>query len=252
MRMVCISRHEAEVKRQRVRGIIHLMPKITSAIEITKKALSNSERPIIAFSGGKDSLVVLEIVRAARPDTIAVFCNTGNEYPETVAYVRTFSDVIETVPEKSFWQCVKEYGLPEHKAKGKRHGSACCFWLKEKPANDYYKQEKTDLCFTGLTAGESHQRTMMLGHMGAYYLYKKGNYFKCHPIWNWSEQDVWDYITFKGLRYNPIYDMGIPRCGCRYCTAYNSWKTTTALYNEKDTHLLARKQGFKLLSEFDA
>lgn len=249
--MVCISKHKADVKRKRLAGIIHLMPKIDSTIELVKKSLSKSERPVIAFSGGKDSLVVLEIVRAIRPDTIALFCNTGNEYPETVAYVRTFSEVVEVIPEKSFWQCVKEYGLPSLKMESKwGHGGACCFWLKEKPANDYYKNEETDLVFTGLTMAESHQRAMMLNHKGAYYLLKKGNYFKCHPIWNWSVQDVWDYITFKGLRYNPIYDMKIPRCGCRFCTAYISWKKTTSLYNEEDTHLLSRKQGFKLLKEF--
>ncbi len=249
--MVCISRQEAESKRQRVRGIIHLMPKIESAVELVKTALSKSEKPVIAFSGGKDSLVVLEIVRAIQPDTIALFCNTGNEYPETVAYVRTLSDVIEVTPKKSFWQCVEEYGLPELKMKSKwGHGGACCFWLKEKPANDYYKNEKADLVFTGLTSDESHQRAMMLHHKGAYYFLKKGSYFKCHPIWNWSPQDVWDYITFKELKYNPIYDMGIPRCGCRFCTAYNSWKKTTSMYNERDTHLLARKQGFKLLSDY--
>jgi hypothetical protein len=43
----------------------------------------------------------------------------------------------------------------------------------------------------------------------------------------------------------------IPRCGCRFCTAYNSWKKTTSLYNEKDTHTLARKQGFKLIGDIN-
>ena len=45
-------------------------------------------RVYISFSGGKDSTVLLWLARKIYPDIKAVFCNTGNEYPDIVKFVR--------------------------------------------------------------------------------------------------------------------------------------------------------------------
>lgn len=42
----------------------------------------------VGFSGGKDSTVLLDLCRIIKPDIKAVFCNTGNEYPDIVRFVR--------------------------------------------------------------------------------------------------------------------------------------------------------------------
>ena len=47
----------------------------------------------ISFSGGKDSTVLLDIVRSMYPDIEAVFSNTGLEFPEIVQFVKTFDNV---------------------------------------------------------------------------------------------------------------------------------------------------------------
>jgi len=48
----------------------------------------------IAFSGGKDSTVLLDLVRELYPETPAVFCDTGLEYPEIKDFVKTIPNVI--------------------------------------------------------------------------------------------------------------------------------------------------------------
>lgn len=256
--MPCITQKEAKTKHQRVNEIIDLLPKIESAKTLIQGALSKSTKPAIAFSGGKDSLIVLDLVRSISKDVIAVFENTTNEYPETLKFVKSIPNIIELLPEKTFRQCVDEYGLPESKAKGKRHGSACCYWLKEKPAKDYYKTEKVDLVFTGLTMAESRNRMMMLKRMGAYYFYKKDKYFKCHPVFDWTEKEVWAYIDFKKLNYNEVYDRigrvidgRYTRCGCSECTAFDSWMSVANKYNENITNRIMREKGFKLLIDFE-
>ena len=253
--MPCITKNQAMSRRDHLYSTgtidwVNLQPKIEEAKEAISKALAESHNPVIAFSGGKDSLVVLDLIRAARPDVAGVFCNTGNEYPETIEFVGTIDNVRWLVPRKSFWQCVREYGMPVAKQTAKRHGNQCCEWLKEKPAIEYYKDNEVDLVFTGLTMSESRNRMMMLMRMGNYYWHKKEKRFKCHPIYNWSEKEVWTYIKWLKLHYNPIYDLGIRRCGCRYCTAYLSWRGMSALYDSNDTKLMLRKLGQSNLDRF--
>ena len=66
----------------------------------------------ISFSGGKDSAVLLDIVRNMYPDVEAVFSNTGLEFPEIVKFVKTFDNVTIIKPEKTFKRVIEEKGYP--------------------------------------------------------------------------------------------------------------------------------------------
>ena len=58
----------------------------------------------VAFSGGKDSTVLLHIVRSLYPQIEGVFANTGNEFPEIVQFVRKQENIKWVRPRKSFAQ----------------------------------------------------------------------------------------------------------------------------------------------------
>jgi 3'-phosphoadenosine 5'-phosphosulfate sulfotransferase (PAPS reductase)/FAD synthetase len=66
----------------------------------------------ISFSGGKDSTVLLHLVRSLYPDTKAVFVNTGLEWPEVVQFVRETENVEIIRPEMTFKQVLDTYGYP--------------------------------------------------------------------------------------------------------------------------------------------
>ena len=66
----------------------------------------------ISFSGGKDSTVLLDIVREMYPDMLAVFVDTGLEYPEIREFVKTFDNVLWLKPEMNFRQVIEKYGYP--------------------------------------------------------------------------------------------------------------------------------------------
>lgn len=66
----------------------------------------------ISFSGGKDSTVLLDLARRGYPDIPAVFIDTGLEYPEIKAFVKTIENAITIRPEISFRKVVELYGYP--------------------------------------------------------------------------------------------------------------------------------------------
>ena len=66
----------------------------------------------VSFSGGKDSTVLLHIVRGLYPDIPGVFVDTGLEYPEIREFVKTFDNITWLKPKMNFRQVIKKYGYP--------------------------------------------------------------------------------------------------------------------------------------------
>lgn len=186
----------------------------------------------VAFSGGKDSAVVLYLCLQVTPNVPVVFNNTGVEYPDTVRFVAKIADewdlnLTATHPGKSFWECVEQYGFPEGaKRRGRRANKAyCCYWLKEKPMLLAIRQNGWLAYFTGNTAVESWQRMFRAKSHGMCFHYKRWNICKVHPILWWTEDEVWNFIHHEGLLINNAYARGAHRVGCMPCTAYKSWES---------------------------
>ena len=72
----------------------------------------NNGKVYVSFSGGKDSTVLLDLVRRIYPDVPAVFIDTGLEYPELREFVKTIPNVTWLKPEMNFRKVIETYGYP--------------------------------------------------------------------------------------------------------------------------------------------
>lgn len=68
----------------------------------------------VAFSGGKDSTVLCDIIDRMYPNNSIpkIFSNTGLEYPEVVSFAKTKSNVVMIRPKMTFKQVITKYGYP--------------------------------------------------------------------------------------------------------------------------------------------
>lgn len=80
----------------------------------------------VSFSGGKDSTVLLDMVRKLYPTVKAVFINTGLEYPENQQFVKDFDNVEILRPAMRFDEVIKTYGYP---VIGKEVAN-CIYWAR--------------------------------------------------------------------------------------------------------------------------
>lgn len=108
-----ISKEEAALKRnflkQRQSLPLHLK------IELSKNRIKQfydhfDGKVYVSFSGGKDSTVLLHLVRSLYPDVPAVFIDTGLEYPEVKGFVKSKDNIIILRPEFPFNKVIEQYG----------------------------------------------------------------------------------------------------------------------------------------------
>lgn len=203
----------------------------------------------VAFSGGKDSSVVLSLVRELYPQVPAVFNNTGQEFPEIRSFVKQFPNVIKLRPTTSYRDVIEEYGwpviskkvassichirqLPRDSSQAKAYFSGiaerwwylpnapfkisdrCCEELKKKPSKMYEKATGRK-AYLGMMAADSDLRELTYMKRGGCNSY--GRSTSSWPVAIWTEKDIWDYLTRYNIPYSKIYDHGFSRTGCMTC-----------------------------------
>lgn len=153
----------------------------------------------VGFSGGKDSIVTLDLVRRSGVKYSAGYNCTGIDYPEIPRFIRRYyPDVAFIFPKESYWRLLRKNGPPMRTVRW------CCNNLKE--GNNSYKE-----CVFGIRAEESYRRAAR----GRISTYQGKTIYK--PIFNWPEWAVWQYIEENFLPYPSLYDEGLQRIGCLGC-----------------------------------
>ena len=107
-----------DLKELQERQAWPLQQKIDHALFTIETYLTRTEgKAYLAFSGGKDSTVLLDLVRIVDKSIPAVFVNTGNEWPDIIKFVRHLRDdkgynIVELHPKMTPRQVWEKYGFP--------------------------------------------------------------------------------------------------------------------------------------------
>ena len=150
----------------------------------------------VCFSGGKDSIVMLDLVKKAGVKYDVHMNLTSVDPPELLKFIREYYPECQIHrPEKSMFQLIRENGMPPT-----RLVRFCCRLLKEQYGNDRVK-------ITGIRWEESSSRKLRLGHEVGF----------IHPIIEWASDEIWEYIHANKLPYPSLYNEGFYRIGCIGC-----------------------------------
>ena len=210
----------------------------------------------VSFSGGKDSTVLLHLVRTFFPNIKAVFCDTGLEFPEIRDFVKEYENVVWLKPEKNFREVIKENGYPmvskdvastivgakrnpnslrARKLNGSMKGKSkfdqskyaflleAPFELNDKCCDVFkkrpFKKYEKETGMLGSFIGTRVEESMLREKNWVMYgcnVYRKG-FNRSMPLSIWTDKDINDYIKKYDLKIAKPYEMGYERTGCVFC-----------------------------------
>ena len=221
-----------------------LNEKINYSINLLHKsenmALSMDKRGFhLAFSGGKDSIVLYKIAELAKVKFHAEMSVTTIDPPELMRFIRkNYPQVKLNRPDINFYELIKKKKMLPTMMK-----RYCCAYLKEQAGSG-------TTTLVGVRAAESVRRSKrkeieIQGHKDnsklldqfnrneelSHTCVKGKDKILVMPIFHWTDKDIWNFIREQEMDYCQLYDEGYKRIGCIFCPMAN--KKTIAMYRKQ-------------------
>jgi sulfate adenylyltransferase subunit 2 len=193
------------------------------AVHILREVVAELERPVLLFSGGKDSIVLLHLAeKAFRPVDLpfpVLHVDTGHNFPEVIEYRdRRIEDAGHELIVASVQQAIDEGRVQEQAPNASRNR------LQTRTLLDALAAGRFDAAFGGARRDEERARAKervfsFRDELGQWEpraqraepwtLYngriRRGEQIRVFPLSNWTELDVWSYIELEQLELPSIY-----------------------------------------------
>ena len=185
-----------------------LEKKVEQSIKLLRSIPTDKGQITIAYSGGKDSDVILELAKMAGIPFKAVYHSTTIDPPGTIRHVEE-NGVEISRPKEPFFRLLQKYGYPS------RFVRYCCKLLKERYDSDIVVQ--------GIRASESNARADRYKEPEQCRVYDKKHKSRVYmPILYWTDEDIKEFVTERGVKCHPLYYRGgqfdvTQRLGCIGC-----------------------------------
>jgi sulfate adenylyltransferase subunit 2 len=213
--------HEAAVS---TRELTHLQALETEAVHVMREVAAEFERPVLLFSGGKDSIVLLRLAekafRPARFPFPIMHIDTGHNFPEVIA----FRDrCVERLGERLIVASVQE-SIDSGRVTEQVGPRASRNRLQTVTLLDAIEEHGFDAAFGGARRDEERARAKerifsfrddfgqwdpKAQRPELWNLYNgrihRGEHVRVFPLSNWTELDVWAYIAQQELELPPLY-----------------------------------------------
>lgn len=221
----CLEPVDMEMMAAKNRPLLDVLEKMAQKriVHYYEKYKNKIDCFYVAFSGGKDSMVLLELVEKSLPlnSFVVIFGDTGMEYPDTYELV----DIVEK-------NC-REHDVPFYRAKSHLEPDEswrlfgppaktlrwCCSVHKSTPQilklrEISNKNDCIGMAFVGVREHESLSRS----HYKVFNYGKKSKgQYSLNPILEWTSAEIWLYSYLKNLTINSAYTKGNSRVGCLCC-----------------------------------
>ncbi|KAB2344037.1 sulfate adenylyltransferase subunit CysD [Actinomadura rudentiformis] len=194
------------------------------SIQIIREVAAEFERPVLLFSGGKDSIVMLRLAeKAFWPAPIpfpVMHVDTGHNFPEVIEYRdRRVAELGVRLVVASVQDSIDQGRVVEETGRRASRNR-----LQTTTLLDAIEEHQFDAAFGGARRDEEKARAKervvsFRDEFGQWdpknqrpelwNLYntkiRRGEHVRVFPLSNWTELDIWDYIRREGLELPPIY-----------------------------------------------
>lgn len=245
----------------------NLSDKVKRSIDILKAFEPVNESYYLCYSGGKDSDCIRILAELSGVKYELHHSLTSVDAPETIQYIKTIPNLIIDKPtfkdgtRKTMWNLIPLKLMPPT-----RLARYCCTELKEYGGRGRFKvtgvrwseslSRKTNADVLVLNGKPKHTIKALDDRGISYSINEKGGIIldydnevlrddndflqQCYrtrqttlnPIVDWSDNDVWDFLSFYGCKSNPLYSCKFSRIGCIGCPlgGSRSMKAELSLY----------------------